>query len=325
MASTDLPAAAATAGQIPPVPAMIETAPQPAPAEGPAPVVAEAKVGAQPNSVPEQPEPQNALTQKFTEKEWAALRDFRATLPQLLKDSYADEPSKVPTSVKLWGVELNLDGVKTAKESVVLMKFLRARNLSVQEAGRMIVNTIRWREEFKVDEALQEQFPEEVFGSLGRIYGKDKGGRPVIYNMYGGNQDLKEIFRDTDRFMRWRVALMERSVLLLDFETIDQTVQIHDYLGVGMGSRTPESKRAVAEATNVFQSHYPELLYKKFFVNVPTIMSWLFWAFKAFLPAATIAKMSVVGTGSHAIGKELLPVIDKSELPERYGGEAKDF
>lgn len=35
---------------------------------------------------------------------------------------------------------------------------------------------------------------------------------------------------------------------------------LQDYLGVGMGSRTPESKRAVAEATNVFQSHYPELL-----------------------------------------------------------------
>lgn len=76
---------------------------------------------------------------------------------------------------------------------------------------------------------------------------------------------------------------MERSVLLLDFETVDQTVQIHgrttgtrqfcnfdnqclDYLGVGMGSRTPESKRAVAEATNIFQSHYPELL-----VSVPVI------------------------------------------------------
>lgn len=104
---------------------------------------------AQPSSAPEHPEPQNALSQKFTEKEWAALRDFRvntfdlnypidgltggddaqAALPQLLKDSYVDEPAKVLTSVKLWGVELNLDGVKTAKESVVLMKFLRARSV----------------------------------------------------------------------------------------------------------------------------------------------------------------------------------------------------
>ncbi|KAG6841636.1 hypothetical protein H0H93_004201 [Arthromyces matolae] len=109
---------------------------------------------------------------------------------------------------------------------------------------------------------------------------------------------------------------------MLDFNEIDQTVQIHDYLGVGLGSRDAKSKAAANEATNIFQSHYPELLYKKFFVNVPTIMNWIFWAFKPLLPAATLAKMSVVGTGHHALSKALLPVIDAKELPERYGGEA---
>ncbi|KAG6846315.1 hypothetical protein H0H93_014697, partial [Arthromyces matolae] len=94
------------------------------------------------------------------------------------------------------------------------------------------------------------------------------------------------------------------------------------YLGVGLGSRDAKSKAAANEATNIFQSHYPELLYKKFFVNVPTIMNWIFWAFKPLLPAATLAKMSVVGTGHHALSKALLPVIDAKELPERYGGEA---
>jgi phosphatidylinositol transfer protein SFH5 len=51
-------------------------------------------------------------------------------------------------------------------------------------------------------------------------------------------------------------------------------------------------------------------------------MAWVFWAFKPFLSAATLAKMSVVGTGSHAIGKALLPVIDELQLPRQYGGGA---
>lgn len=38
MASTDMPAAAATSGQLPPAPTSTSTAPQPAPAEAPAPV-----------------------------------------------------------------------------------------------------------------------------------------------------------------------------------------------------------------------------------------------------------------------------------------------
>ena len=62
--------------------------------------------------------------------------------------------------------------------------------------------------------------------------------------------------------------------------------------------------------------------YKKFFVNVPSYMSWLFWIFKSILPAATFAKMSVVGSGSHPIGKALLPYISAEELPKRYGGKA---
>lgn len=73
---------------------------------------------------------------------------------------------------------------------------------------------------------------------------------------------------------------MEKSVALLDFVEIDQMIQIHgdsdlslydslaqmlsvysiDYLGVSFTSRDANSKAAASEATNIFQSHYPELL-----------------------------------------------------------------
>ena len=54
-------------------------------------------------------------------------------------------------------------------------------------------------------------------------------------------------------------------------------------------------------------------------------MSWIFWIFKPLLSAATIAKMSVVGRGKASIGRELGVIIDKSELPKRYGGDADAF
>jgi len=273
-----------------------------------------------PTVMPQEPEPQNALTQKFTEPEWDALRSLRDALPLVISEAALGSGP-----VRIWGVELNPNGVKEARESVVLMKFLRARNLNVEAAATMLTATLRWRAQFKVDEALEEKFPEELFGKLGRVYGRDKGGRPVTYNLYGGDQDLKAIFSDIPRFLRWRVALMERGVLLLDFENVDQMVQVHDYEGVGMSSRTPESKSAAAEATNLFQSHYPELLHKKFFVNVPTIMTWVFWAFKPLMSAQTVAKMAVVGSGPEKIGKDLLPVIDADELPQRYGGHSEAF
>ena len=61
------------------------------------------------------------------------------------------------------------------------MKFLRARNLNTIAAREMLVNTLRWRESFNVDSVLKEEFPEEIFGNMGKIYGLDKEKRPVGY------------------------------------------------------------------------------------------------------------------------------------------------
>lgn len=55
------------------------------------------------------------------------------------------------------------------------------RNLSVRDARAMLTATLRWRDEFNVDAAVKEVFPQEVFGQVGHIYGRDKGGRPIVY------------------------------------------------------------------------------------------------------------------------------------------------
>ncbi|KAJ3772673.1 CRAL-TRIO domain-containing protein [Lentinula raphanica] len=276
-------------------------------------------------------EPKNALTEKFSQKEWDALKAFRAskTIPEQVPDALASaHPEKTDaktTAIQLWGVTIDPSNLLDARVSVVLMKFLRARNLNVTEAKTMFIATLRWRDEFNVEAACKEEFPQDVFGSLGHIYGKDKAGRPVVFNVYGGNQDLKSVFGDVQRFLRWRVAFMEKSIELLDFENIDQMIQVHDYAGVSMTSRDANSKNAASEASSIFSSHYPEFLHKKYFVNVPSYMTWIFWLFKPLMPSATLAKMSVVGSGTSALGKALLPEIDAKQLPKRYGGEADAF
>ncbi|KAI9453016.1 CRAL-TRIO domain-containing protein [Lactarius psammicola] len=268
-------------------------------------------------------EPQNSLTQKFTDKEWAALKEFRPLLPDILDKAYDGKEGARTTPIVIWGVKLDPNGKRDARASVVLMKWLRARHLNVTEAKTMMIATLRWRDEFKVEEVMKETFP-DMFNGFGHVYGHDKEGQPVVYNIYGGNNDLKTAFSDVQRFIRWRVALMEHCIKLIDFENVDQMVQVHDYEGVSLSSRTANSKAAASELSSIFQSHYPEFLSRKFFVNVPSIMTWIFWLFKPVLSPATIAKMKVVGHGSRTIGKELLPLIDVKELPAQYGGAVKD-
>ena len=54
-------------------------------------------------------------------------------------------------------------------------------------------------------------------------------------------------------------------------------------------------------------------------------MTWIFWLFKPLISANTLAKMSVVGSGTATISEALLPIVDAKELPKRYGGEAEAF
>ncbi|KAH0836536.1 CRAL-TRIO domain-containing protein [Lanmaoa asiatica] len=270
-------------------------------------------------------EPQNALTSKFTSTEWNALYEFRSLLSQSFVVAFPDNPDAGSTPYTMWGVTIDPVNPRNAQVSVLLMKFLRARNLNPTEAKDMFISTLRWRDSFNVDAAMKEEFPDEVFGKLGKVHGRDKVGHPVTYNLYGANKDLDAVFGDVQRFLRWRVAFMEKSIALLDFETVDQMVQIHDYEGVGLSSRTESSKKAASEASKIFQDHYPEFLSRKFFVNVPSFLNWIFWLFRPFLSSATLAKMTVVGSGPDALGAAISLVIDKDELPKQYGGTANSF
>jgi hypothetical protein len=49
----------------------------------------------------------------------------------------------------------------------------------VENAASMMISTLKWREEFKVDELVTEEFPKDLFGPVGHVFGKDKHGRPV--------------------------------------------------------------------------------------------------------------------------------------------------
>ncbi|CAG8685543.1 11067_t:CDS:2 [Acaulospora colombiana] len=141
-------------------------------------------------------EPQNRFTEAFTEQEWDGVKKLRALLSEVSEEAY-DNKERVP---HLWGVELSATS-PTAKASVVLVKFIRARQGNLEAAKSMLVSTLKWREEFKVDHLAKEEFPEDVFGKVGVISGKDKAGRPVTYNFYG-SVSPEVVFKDVDQFLR---------------------------------------------------------------------------------------------------------------------------
>lgn len=93
-----------------------------------------------------------------------------------------------------------------------------------------------------------------------------------------------------------------------------QGIQIHDYLSVSFLRMNPYTKAASGKTIELFQKYYPETLSRKFFVNVPAIMGWMFSAMRMFLAKETVKKFTVLTYGNQ-LAAEL-----GSSVPEVYGG-----
>jgi hypothetical protein len=94
-----------------------------------------------------------------------------------------------------------------------------------------------------------------------------------------------------------------------------QGFQIHDYLQVSFLRRDPLVKTATNKTIEILGRHYPETLSRKFFLNVPVLMGWVFSAVKMVVAKETAKKFTVM-----SYGKELAGELGKG-VPKSYGGE----
>ncbi|PTB80065.1 CRAL/TRIO domain-containing protein [Trichoderma longibrachiatum ATCC 18648] len=249
------------------------------------------------------------------------LSRLTARLADIIKQSGHSE---------MWGVELSSDA-SHAPTQVVLQKFLRANNGDVAGAEKQLGAALAWRQKWQPTKLVSQAFSKDKFGGLGFVtnHKDDAGNSTVItWNIYGAVKDNKATFGDVNEFIKWRTALMELGVQQLHLNDIKeplpedgtdkhQMLQVHDYKSVSFFRMDPAVKAASKETISVFSTAYPELLAHKYFVNVPTIMGWMFGAMKLFLAPATLKKFHPMASGA-SLATELKSIA--SSLPQEYGG-----
>uniref|UniRef100_A0A0C9S9B7 TSA: Wollemia nobilis Ref_Wollemi_Transcript_1411_2648 transcribed RNA sequence n=1 Tax=Wollemia nobilis TaxID=56998 RepID=A0A0C9S9B7_9CONI len=229
--------------------------------------------------------------------------------------------------IYLWGVPL-LPSVGDERTDVILLKFLRARDFKVSEAFTMLKNTILWRKRFGADAILEEEFGNELDG-VAYMHGYDKEGHPVCYNVYGVFQD-KELYQKTfgdaekcDRFLRWRIRLLEKGIQQLSFKPggINSMVQITD-LKNSPGPGKKGLRQATKKALDILQDNYPEFVARKIFVNVP----WWYAAMSAmispFLTQRTKSKFVIARPAR--LTETLFKYISPQFVPVQYGGLSRE-
>ncbi|XP_057793642.1 patellin-3-like [Salvia miltiorrhiza] len=251
----------------------------------------------------------------LSQSELKSLHEFKN---QIAAAEFGDEAS-------IWGVPL----LKDDRSDVVLLKFLRARDFKVKESLSMLKNTLKWRKDFGVDELLKEDLGDDL-EKVVFMHGCDKEGHPVCYNVYGEFQN-KELYAKTfgdeekrQRFLRWRIQFLERSIRKLDFNPggINTIFQISD-LKNSPGPGKKELRIATKQALLILQDNYPEFVTKQVFINVP----WWYLAFytmmSPFLTQRTKSKF--VFASPSKTPETLFKYITPEQVPTQYGGLSVDF
>lgn len=173
--------------------------------------------------------------------------------------------SSTEEEVTIWGIPL----LKDDRTDVILLKFLRARDFKVKDSFTMLKNTFQWRKDFNIESLLDEDLGDDL-EKVVFMHGFDRDGHPVCYNVYGEFQN-KILYQDTfsdeekrNRFLRWRIQSLERSIRKLDFKPgrISTIFQVND-LKNSPGPTKRELRLATNQALQILQDNYPEFVAKQ--------------------------------------------------------------
>ncbi|CCH44373.1 Phosphatidylinositol transfer protein sfh5 [Wickerhamomyces ciferrii] len=239
--------------------------------------------------------------------------EFIKQIPDIIKVSQYDE---------LFGHQLSSDGEYFNQDvfHALVYKFLVANEFDLGLTREQLTKTLKWRKEFNPLSAAFNEDHDSKFDDIGILttYSNNEANtKNITWNLYGAGGNPKELFKDLDKFLRYRVGLMERNVQLLDFTKPENNfaTQIHDYKGVSFLKFDPDVKKGSKATIQIFQDYYPELLYKKFFVNVPSLLFWVFEFVKKFLSDTTTRKFIVLNNSENLV-KYL-----GNDVPKIYGGK----
>ncbi|VVB08623.1 unnamed protein product [Arabis nemorensis] len=227
----------------------------------------------------------------------------------------------------IWGVPL----LKDDRSDVVLLKFLRARDFKPQEAYSMLNKTLQWRIDFNIEELLDENLEVYDLDRVVFMQGHDRENHPVCYNVYGEFQN-KDLYQKTfsseekrERFLRWRIQFLEKSIRNLDFVVagglVSTICQVND-LKNSPGPGKTELRLATKQALHLLQDNYPEFVSKQIFINVP----WWYLAFYRIIsPFMTQrSKSKLVFAGPSRSAETLFKYISPEHVPVQYGGLSVD-
>eukprot|EP00753_Platysulcus_tardus_P007024 PLAT14780.2.p1 GENE.PLAT14780.2~~PLAT14780.2.p1 ORF type:complete len:314 (+),score=84.07 PLAT14780.2:28-942(+) len=196
-------------------------------------------------------------------------------------------------------------------------RYLRARPKSSREAAVMLVETLRWREDFRPCSTRYIDIHEVA--SLASLYpfGRDRDGRPVVYIQPGARNPY-----DVEQRIRFLVYVMEWCCRVCP-PHLGSFVWIMDFKMFGQRVSSPENRQVAIDSLRILQDNYPERLHRAVLVNPPWYFTPLKMVLWAFMSSETHAKIKIISGDTAALHSALGEWIEDAQLPVEYGGDCE--
>lgn len=161
-----------------------------------------------------------------------------------------------------------------------LLRFLRARDFSVEKASHMLLESLKWRQENNVDRMLDEYKQPSIVKQHfpGGWHHTDKDGRP-LYILRLGHMDVKGLLKSLgeEGLLKLALQICEEGLQLIEQATNKTGKPVLDWCllcdldGLSMRHLWRPGLKALLHIIETVERNYPETLGRMFIVRAPRV------------------------------------------------------
>ncbi|XP_019182965.1 PREDICTED: random slug protein 5-like isoform X4 [Ipomoea nil] len=192
--------------------------------------------------------------------------------------------------------------------------YLESRNCDVEQAKKMLEETLKWRSTFKPEEIRWDEVAHE--GETGKISianFHDRQGR-TVFIMRPGKQNTSS----GEGNIRHLVYMMETAIINLA-EGQEQLSWLVDVSGWSLSKSV--SIKTARDLAYILQNHYPQRIALIVFYNPPRIFEAFWKVVKCFADPRTFQRIKFVYPNNKDSMEVMKSFFDSENLPKEFGGK----
>ncbi|CAB0032662.1 unnamed protein product [Trichogramma brassicae] len=217
-----------------------------------------------------------------------------------------------------------------------LLRFLRAREFSVDKAREMLTQSLHWRKKHQIDKLLEEYEAPQVVKDYfpGGWHHFDREGRP-LYVLRLGQMDVKGLLKSIgeDELLLLALHICEEGLSLMDEATnvwghpVSQWTLLIDLEGLNMRHLWRPGIKALLRIIEIVEANYPETMGRVLILRAPRCFPILWTLISTFIHENTRNKfVFYCGTDYQEQGAGgLSDNIDPEYIPDFLGGTSETY